>query len=80
LSAPPLISTSVFKDEVNESAADDKKPLLWHDEVKMFETPEEGCIHDTYDNGLYENSLDWSLHLLLVTKKNSGYDICPQYL
>jgi hypothetical protein len=35
---------------MDESAADDKKPLLWNNKIELFETPKESGIRDTYDD------------------------------
>jgi hypothetical protein len=69
LAAPPLISTRVFKDEVNESATNHEKNMGWKNNLCNFENVVESGIHQTNYEGFQKNSLDWSLHLLWLVKK-----------
>ena len=63
LTAPPLISSCVFKDDVDESTTDHKKNVGWNNNLGNFEKVVESGIHQTNDEGFNHNSLNWSLHL-----------------
>jgi hypothetical protein len=66
LTAPPLISTCVFKDEVNESTTDHEKNVGWKNNLCNFENVVKSGIHQANDNRFQKNGLNWSLHLLSV--------------
>jgi len=60
LGAPPLVATSVFKDEMDEGACDERNH--WY--IKLTETQYDEYIHDTDDQRFYQDSLYSSGHLL----------------
>jgi len=60
LGAPPLVATSVFKDEMDEGACDERNH--WY--IKLTETQYDEYIHDTDDERFYKNCSDRSSHLI----------------
>jgi len=64
LTAPPLITSCVFKDNVDESTTNQEKNVRWNNNLEHFEKVEERRVHDTNHEGFGEDNLYWSLHLL----------------
>lgn len=81
LTAPPLITSCVFKDDVDEGATYQEKNVRWNNNLEHFEKVEEHRIHDTNHDGFSEDDLKRTLHLLHVAKKTQAivYDHDDSY-
>ena len=66
LTAPPLVSPCVFKDDVDESTTYHQKNVGWYNNLEHLEKIEECRVHDTNHKGFNHNGLNGSLHLLLT--------------
>jgi hypothetical protein len=66
LTAPPLVTSCVFKDDVDQGTTQDKKNMCWKNNLEYLEKMEEYRVHDTNHEGFNHNSLNRSLHLLYV--------------
>ena len=66
MTAPPLVTSCIFKDDMDQGTTQDEKNMRWYDNLEHLEKMEEYRIHDTNHEGFNHNSLNWSLHLLYV--------------
>jgi len=70
LCTPPLVTTGVFENDVNESTGNEMKPMGIKFEIEFGDTQNEDGVHDTDNNRFHENGRNWSSHLIYTSKKN----------
>jgi hypothetical protein len=66
LCAPPLVTTSIFEDDMDQGACDQGNQ--WN--IQSIESHDENHIHNTDDESFDENCFNRSNHLIYDYEKN----------
>lgn len=72
MTTPPLITSCVFKDKMNESTTNHKKNMIWNTNFEHLKEIKEYHVHDTNHDGFGKDDLKRTLHLLHAAKKTQA--------